>query len=41
LQAQGATVLDRIEGTDFCHGALKLNPQNVRRVLDLFRGEKP
>jgi hypothetical protein len=40
MQEQGATVLDRIEDPDEGHGALKLNPQNVRRVLDLFLGEK-
>jgi len=40
LQAQGATVLDRIEDPEEGHGALQSNPQNARRVLDLFLGEK-
>lgn len=41
LQEQGASVLDRIEDPDEGHGALQRNPQNARRVLDLFLGEKP
>jgi hypothetical protein len=40
LKEQGATVLDRIEDPDYGHGALKLNPKNAKRVLDLFLGEK-
>ena len=41
LQEHGATVFDRIEDPDEGHGALQRNPQNARRVLDLFLGEKP
>ena len=40
LKEQGAIVELSIEDPDEGHGALKLNPQNVRRVLDLFLGEK-
>ncbi len=41
LQAQSATVLDRIEDPDEGHGALQLNPQHARRVPDLFLDKKP
>lgn len=41
LQEQGANVLDRIADPDEAHGALQRNPQNARRVLGLFLGEKP
>jgi hypothetical protein len=41
LKEQGATVLDRIEDPDEGHGSLQRNPQNARRVLDLFLGEEP
>ena len=38
LQEQGATVIARIEDPAAGHGALQLNPENARRVLDLFVG---
>lgn len=40
LQEQGATVLDSIKDPDYGPDALKLNPKNARRVLDLFLDEK-
>jgi hypothetical protein len=36
LREQGAIVLESIEDPDAGHGALKTNPKNVKRVLDLF-----
>ena len=41
LKEQGAIVELSIEDPDEGHGALQRNPQNARRVLDLFLGEKP
>ena len=38
LRQQGAVVLFQIEDPDAGHGALVLNPQNARRVLDEFLG---
>jgi hypothetical protein len=40
LQQQGAIVMERIEDPATGHGALKLNPKNVRHVLDLFLNPK-
>lgn len=36
LRLQGALVLDAIEDPNLGHGALMLNPDNTRRLLDLF-----
>ncbi len=36
LKEQGAIVLESIEDPSFGHGALHLNPENARRVLDAF-----
>lgn len=36
LKQQGAIVVEVIEDPEEGHGALKRNPKNVRRVLDLF-----
>ena len=40
LKQQGAIVLDSIEDPRRGHGALKLNPKNASRVLDVFLEEK-
>jgi hypothetical protein len=40
LQEQGAIVMERIEDPAAGHGALQLNPKNVRHVLDLFLNPK-
>lgn len=39
LKEQGANVVASIEDTDSGHGALMLNPQSAKRVLDLFLNE--
>ncbi len=39
LKEQGATVLLSIEDPSQGHGALVLNPMNMKQVLDLFLGE--
>ena len=36
LKEQGAIIVESIEDPSSGHGALHLNPQNARRVLDLF-----
>lgn len=36
LKGQGAIVVESIEDPRFGHGALQRNPQNAKRVLDLF-----
>ncbi|MFO1488391.1 MAG: hypothetical protein U1F83_05075 [Verrucomicrobiota bacterium] len=40
LKEQGATVDLAIEDPNLGHGALMLNPNNIRQVLDLFFAEK-
>ncbi len=40
LKEQGATVVDAIEDPEEGHGALKRNPDNVRRLLDRFLDEQ-
>ncbi|TAJ81187.1 MAG: hypothetical protein EPO42_02690 [Gallionellaceae bacterium] len=40
LKEQGATVIETIEYPKEGHGALMLNPKNVRHVLDLFLNER-
>lgn len=41
LEAQGATVIERIEDPHEGHGALQRNAANARRALDIFFGGKP
>lgn len=41
LKDQGATVVESIEDQTSGHGALVLNPQNAKRVLDLFFKTSP
>ena len=38
LKEQGAVIVEAIEDPDEGHGALMRNPQNTKRVLDLFLG---
>lgn len=40
LKEQGAVVVDSIEDPNEGHGALKRNPKNAQRVLDLFLNER-
>jgi hypothetical protein len=41
IKEHGADVCFSIEDPAFGHGALQLNPDHARRVLDLFFAEKP
>lgn len=41
LQAQGASVIERIEDPTEGHGALQRNPTNARHVLELFLDAPP